>query len=208
MKIPQGYTQEEVLADIKHVTEKLSRHFKFGYYTIEDIQQEGCIFALDGLKRYNPTQNTSLRTFLYTHVRNRFINMRRNQCFLQSYPCSTCGFYDKLKKESLNKCREFQDKKCCVEYMKWYSASKSKGLLITNGFIDHDLNQPVECDLMEVLYKKEIFDIIDQNLPFLFREDYCRFMQGARLSKERKQKLICAIQEVLREKGILEEEDG
>ena len=35
MKIPHGYTERTVLNDIEHVTERLSRHFKFGYYTIK-----------------------------------------------------------------------------------------------------------------------------------------------------------------------------
>jgi len=207
VKIPSGYTEEQVLEDIEYVTERLSRHFKFGYYTKEDIKQEGCLEALRGIKKYNPHRGTTLRTFLYTHVRNRFINMRRNKCFSQNMPCVGCGFRDKNKKKAKSGCHEFDDKIKCESYRRWADANKRKGNLINSyGIIkssDDNLDIPINFDVVDHIYKKEILQIIDENLPFSFREDYCRFLQGARISQTKKELLIEAIKSLLNDKGIL-----
>lgn len=206
MKIPKGYTEDRVLSDIEYVATKLSRHFKFGYYTQDDIKQEGCVFALGGLKKYNPKKETSLRTFLYTHVRNRFINLRRNQCFTQSNPCLSCGFYDADNLGCTDKCREFENKTYCQEYTKWLAVSKSKSILMCDGFSqsDNNLDVVVNSDALEHMCNQEILNTINANMSSAMREDYCRFLQGARLSNNRKQKLISFIKKILKEKGLME----
>ena len=211
MKIPRGYTYDEVLCDIEHVTERLSRHFRFGYYTKKDIKQEGCVFALEGVKKYNPKFKTSLRTFLYTHVRNRFINMRR-KCFAQGNPCTECGFCDRKKKKSPSGCHEFDDKKNCEEYKTWFTTNQRKNNLINSSRgitnITGEIEKTLKFDIINQLWENEILQTIDGNIPVKFREDYCRFMQGARLPQGRREKLIVAIQELLKEHGLINEDGG
>ena len=210
MKIPCGYTEDMVLNDIEHVTERLSRHFRFGYYTKEDIKQEGCVFALEGLKKYNPKFKTSLRTFLYTHVRNRFINMKR-KCFAQGKPCIECGFCDRKKRSAKSGCREFDEKKFCDTYKDWFITNQRKNNLVNSSCglinINKELEESLGFDIIDQIWRKELLHIIDTNLPFEFREDYCRFMQGARLSRWRKDNLIEAIQDLLKKNNVINEED-
>ena len=72
-------TENEVLSTIDDVVITLSSTFAFGYYDREDLQQEGRIFALEGLPRWDITKGASLKTFLYNHVKRRFINLKRNK---------------------------------------------------------------------------------------------------------------------------------
>ena len=49
---------------------------------------------------------------------------------------------------------------------------------------------------------REIVDIIDRKLPVDYRLDYLRLMNGLRLTKVRKDKLVVKIKEILDNEGI------
>jgi len=198
MYIPKGYTEQQVIDDINHVVAHLSHHFKFGLLDEEDIRQEGWVEALKALKKYKSNKNTSLRTFLYTHVRNRFINMRRNKCISQSNPCIGCGFRHKKL------CREFKNKNDCEKYAAWQLINKRKLSLIKgHKFIDDSDTYAINSNELEKICNKEMFTIIDKHIPYYLRDDYCRFMHGARLSKQKKEKLIAKIKQILKQYNYL-----
>lgn len=209
MFIPKGCTEEQVTEDIIYVVGKLSKHFRFGYHEIEDMKQEGFVFALECLPYYDP-KCASLRTFLYTHVRNQFINMKRDKYFNKQPPCYSCIFYDAKNKFGNNNCAEFNNKKECQRYQKWISLNESKKSLVQPSnyelFYNHDNYGIVPDNILEDLYTKEIFQIIDDNLPISLRHDYCRLRQGVRLSEYKKDIVIQAIKKILAEKDILEDE--
>ena len=49
MQVPKGLTEEEVLEIISRAVAYLAPSFKFGYFDIEDMKQEGTIFSIEAL---------------------------------------------------------------------------------------------------------------------------------------------------------------
>jgi DNA-directed RNA polymerase specialized sigma24 family protein len=59
------------------LAKRISPRFKFGYYDVDDLEQEAFILALDGFKRWDGVR--PLENFLSVHIHNRLINFRRNR---------------------------------------------------------------------------------------------------------------------------------
>jgi DNA-directed RNA polymerase specialized sigma subunit len=79
MKIPKGMTEAEVIQVINKVVERQAAKFRFGYYEIEDMQQEAFIIAMDALERYD--EKRPLENFLAVHVNNRLKNFKRDNFY-------------------------------------------------------------------------------------------------------------------------------
>lgn len=81
----KALTEDELLKAINYVVDSLAGGFTFGCYTIEDIQQEARCFALEALPKFNPeykksgTLEEKLRSFLFTTVRHRLMNLKRDK---------------------------------------------------------------------------------------------------------------------------------
>lgn len=83
MENPPGMSDDEVTAMILKVAHKLAPKYVFASYTIEDIEQEAFIIALDALTRYD--EDKPLENFLYTHVSNRLKNFKRDNYYRQDH---------------------------------------------------------------------------------------------------------------------------
>ncbi len=55
------------------------------------------------------------------------------------------------------------------------------------------------------LCSKEVFKIVDQNIPISLREDWIRFFNKLKLSKQKKTTLLEKVIEILKEHGIEQE---
>lgn len=201
MYIPPNHTAESVMADILHVTTALAKNMRFGYHEIEDLKQEGFIFAINGLPEYDPTKS-SLRTFLYTHIRFRFINLKRKQYQRLSPPCSQCVFCCESSRNCLDipssTCLEFSEKDECTKYRGWLKRNARKRNLMDTGdgttthneFCHSVLHEYDEVDI------KEILEIIDVHLPSKLRVDFCRMRDGVGVSKKQRLEVEKAILEI------------
>jgi len=69
-------TEEEFLRVLDNISKRLGHKFKFGYHDFDDMKQQASIFALEGLEKYDNSR--PLENFLWTHVRNRLFNYKRN----------------------------------------------------------------------------------------------------------------------------------
>ena len=58
---------------------------------------------------------------------------------------------------------------------------------------------------LSTLFAKEVIDLLDEQLHVKFREDWIRFLNNLRLPKNRKNRLLEEIYELLKENGIDEE---
>ena len=85
--------ENELLNVIDIITKKLAYKFKFGYHDIEDMKQQISIFAIEGLKNYD--HKRPLENFLWTHVRNRLFNYKRDNYQRPDKPCYSCPLLDK-----------------------------------------------------------------------------------------------------------------
>ena len=90
-KILNKVNESEFLEVWEKISKKLGYKFKFGYHSHEDMKQQAAIFALEGLKNYD--NKRPLENFLWTHVRNRLFNYKRDNYQRPNKPCLTCPFF-------------------------------------------------------------------------------------------------------------------
>lgn len=70
---------QEVLETIMRIAKKIAPKYTFGYYSVEDIEQEAILIGYDGMSRYDPSR--PLENFLYVHMNNRLKTFKRNKYF-------------------------------------------------------------------------------------------------------------------------------
>ena len=203
MKIPKGMNEEQVLTAIENVVNALARNFRFGYFDTDDMKQQGRMYTLEGIPKYNPEVGP-LENFLRTHIRNRFINLKRNKLTRYQPPCVDCPFYDPECKVSQNKCSEFKNKEDCQKYSNWQKRNIAKKSLaqpldISNINDEREKNMRREPKVYDFVTKKELLEIIDKELPISYRRDYRRMVEGVNIPKQRKQKLIDKLKEIIKE---------
>lgn len=213
MKIPQGLTEQDVLQTIDAIVNQLSAGFRFGYHDINDMKQQGRLFALEALdkgsfdinfknKGGKKDVNKKLYTFLFSHIRYRFINFKRDNFSRNEPPCLSCPFYDPKKLKSVNQCSAFEDKNECTKWDKWFKLNQAKQNLIKPVDIselnsDGISNTQYSVDMADKLYKNQLKDLVDEHLPANMRSDYLRFIQGCRLPKDKLDKLQNKIMEIV-----------
>lgn len=183
---------QELLTVIDNISKKLAYKFKFGYHEIQDMKQQISVFAIEGLKNYD--HKRPLENFLWTHVRNRLFNYKRDNYQRPNVPCYTCPLYNKAD----GSCNKFSNKQDCELYSSWFSRNNNKKNLMHlttiddvksygNIFLGYETN----------IDNKEILKILDENLIGDYRILYLKFMGGSKLSKADTEKLISKIKEIL-----------
>lgn len=200
MKIPDGYTEEQLISEIEHVTHALAAHMSFGYHEVDDMAQEGFVFALEGLEKFDH-RRANLTTYLYWYVRSRFINMRRRELTRMTPPCNECPFYDPDNKHSKGSgCAEFKNKQDCFKYSGWERRNASKRSL--GGSFDASEVRNEETNAIQAFQQsdvetQEIVARIDAKLPVALRADFCRMRDGVPLPKHRRLGVENAVREIV-----------
>lgn len=190
-----GIDESEFLNIVNIITKKLAYKFKFGYHDIEDMRQQITIFAIEGLKNYD--HNRPLENFLWTHVRNRLFNYKRDNYQRPNKPCLTCPLYDPYLKQSSSGCTKFNNKNDCDLYIKWSSRNNSKKNLMHlttieeikdySGVFQSVINSTDSVDSNEILEK------IESQLNGELREIYLKIKNGSKVTKSESDKLFSHI---------------
>lgn len=194
MKIPKGYTEEQVLEIINRITSSLARKFKFGYHEIEDMKQQGIIIAIEGLEKYDEIR--PLENFLWVHVHNRLFNFKRKSCGRPDKPCLDCPFKAYIN----NECIKFNNELDCELYAGWAGRNESKRDIMSTKDSKDSFTDTSEID--DRFSSKEIYEIIDKNIPVNMRSDWIRFIHKNKLTKVRRDELISTVLLILKENGI------
>lgn len=198
MKVPKGYTEEQVLEIIENIVKKLSYSFQFGCHDLDDIKQNGRLFAMEALEKEKYDNKRPLDGFLYTHVRNRFINFKRDNYSRIQTPCPSCPFYDPKNLKSTNQCAVFLDKMECEKWAKWFNRNSTKRNL--SNTIDIDLidesNSKYENNPTNNLHTKELIKYININLPVELRSDYLRMVGGQTIAKVKRKRVMDCLTEL------------
>lgn len=193
MYLPEGYTEEQVLADLDGALNSLAHSFRFGYFDEDDIRQEGFLIALGALPDFDPNHKSgcSLQSFLRTHLRRRFINLHRDKLHRNTPPCSNCHYFT----EDGPTCEKFPDMNECPKWSGWQSRNQAKRSLMESCDVSKVI--PVAHidseDAYDKLSRHELVQHISNNIPMALRADYRRFLDGARLSKKRREAVLEAI---------------
>jgi DNA-directed RNA polymerase specialized sigma24 family protein len=196
MTYPHGLTEAEVLAAVEQVVEMLCHSFVFGYYELEDVQQEARIMALQALPKYDPRPDADGKTtrplpnFLYTVVRTRLINLRRDKYKRNDPPCLLCHRGEHAT---------HPDGQPCKAYRSWKRRNNTKANLARPQLLeagDERLLKGGEAS-HEIAQAAELAALIDEKLPVSLRADYLRVKAGERIPKSRRARVLAAIREIV-----------
>ena len=203
MHIPDGFSEDEVLGAITRAVNGLVTNFCFGYYDADDLRQEGFMFACEALPRFDPNnaKGCGLENFLRVHVRNRFLNLRRDKLHRNSPPCSSCPFKVVKSKDNIvhiSPCKEFQDLHECPKWSGWHARNLAKQSLVEScdaSKITH-IAHANESDICSRLSRSELLEHVSKQIPLSLRADYHRLLDGAKLSKQKREAVIEAVKEL------------
>lgn len=202
MKYPEGYTEEEVLAEIIRVANLVVKDVTvFGYYSKEDLRQQAMLFAIESLEKgsFDPTK--SLGAYLRTCIINKFISLHRDKVWRATSPCKSCVFYDKDNKVSTNQCSAFKDKMECKKWKRYYNRNKSKQDLM-NLKADHtifDSKLSFECQDLKQMENKDFIDAVKKRLPITYRKWIQKLIEGDTIPANQMEKLKKKIAIILAE---------
>lgn len=197
-KIPKKpvVDETELLKVIDIITKKLGYKFKFGYHDINDMKQQISIFALEGLKNYD--HKRPLENFLWTHVRNRLFNYKRDNYQRPDKPCYTCPLFD--SKSAL--CTKYSNKNDCDLYYTWTQRNQNKKNLMHLTTIEEIKDYGnIFLQNSVSIEDQEIMKILDEKLSGEIRSIYLKLKGGSKIPKADRNKLLSKIQEILCQKN-------
>lgn len=188
-------SEQEFLEVLENISKRLVYKFKFGYHDIDDMKQQAAIFALEGLEKYDHSR--PLENFLWTHVRNRLFNYKRNNYQRPDKPCLTCPLYDAKCKVSNSQCSKYENKNDCELYESWTKRNISKKNIMKPSYIDYDIANSFNFD--SIAENSEIIKFLDSNIQAEFRETYLRLKHGEKITKQKLSKLQAHIEILMKD---------
>jgi hypothetical protein len=183
--------EQTFLKIIDNISKKLAYKFKFGYHSYDDMKQQISIFALEGLKNYDKSR--PLENFLWTHIRNRLFNYKRDNYQRPDKPCLSCPLYKN------SNCTKFADKNDCDLYYNWKTRNSSKKNLMHLTTID-DVKHYSNIFIDHILENDEILNILEKNLIGEERSIYIKLKNGSKVNKSSLTKLINKVKFILKDK--------
>ena len=188
--------EAEFLKIVDIISKKLAYKFKFGYHDYEDMKQQISIFAIEGLKNYD--HKRPLENFLWTHVRNRLFNYKRDNYQRPDKPCLSCPLYNKNLPSG---CSKFSNKEDCDLFASWSSRNSTKKNLMHLTTIDEikDYGNAFSSDdslLFNNIATNEILDLVEQHLNGEYRTIYLKVKGGNKVSKSDMDKLTAKLKEI------------
>lgn len=190
-------SDEEFIEVFNKVTKKLIYKFKFGYHEAEDMKQQAAIFALEALEKYD--HKRPLENFLWTHIRNRLFNFKRDKYQRPDKPCLTCPLYDPKLKCSTSGCAEYSNKLDCDLYQSWINRNERKKNLNQLTSIANNYDLSSSFDLINDASNKEIVDLLDANLSYKYREIFLKLRHGEKVASADIKKFAVEAEKILKQ---------
>ena len=184
--------EEELIRIVDKIANRFASTFKFGYHEIEDMKQQAWQVALEGLKDYDGKR--PLENFLWTHVRNRLYNFKRDNYFRPEKPCDRCPLLVN------DQCTQFKDRLECDLYSRWDKRTEKRKSLMTA--VEHTDTKYSENDIIKQLDEKHLFETVDYNMPVELREYWIRFIHNLKLNKQKKEQVLLEITLILKEHNL------
>lgn len=189
-------TEKHFLETIDKICYKLLHKFRFGYHDIEDMKQQAYIFAIQGLENYDTSK--PLENFLWTHIRNRLFNFKRDKYQRPDKPCNTCEHYDPGLQRSTSQCAQFNCKSNCSLYNAWYAKNNYKKNLMQVTHTENAESIPnKENDFLANVQNQEILNKIDPHIRVDLRKYYLTILYGQKISKKYHSLLLHHIKDIL-----------
>lgn len=196
-------TEQQFVEVWEKISKKLGYKFKFGYHSHEDMKQQAAIFALEGLKNYD--HKRPLENFLWTHVRNRLFNYKRDNYQRPDKPCLNCPFYKPKDSSCASECSEFSNKNDCELFASWIKRNDTKKNIMKPIGIDNineNTKEFTNNNLLQNITNKEIIKIIDKNISIKNRPIFLKMLGGSKVPKLEINKLLKEIKKILKDHDI------
>lgn len=184
--------EDEFVRIIDVIAKKLAYKFKFGYHNYDDMKQQISIFALEGLKNYD--KKRPLENFLWTHIRNRLFNYKRDNYQRPDKPCYTCPLFKN------SNCIKYANKYDCDLYSNWSKRNENKKNLMHLTTID-EVKDYGNIFIDNSIENSEIINIIEQNINGEERSIYLKLKNGNKINKADMQKLTIKLREIMSTHG-------
>ena len=183
--IPASMTEDAVMKVIDNVANRLARRFKVGYHDVDDMKQQARMFAWEGLDGY--IDGLPLENYLWTHVRNRLFNFKRDKYERPGNPCDNCTIED-----------------CggdCKVYRKWLAHNKSKKNLMNpidiENVVDDKENNMRDYGDEDTLDYCELLNRIRNEMPIPLYKIFVRLQHGGKVSKVQKIKVQVEVDRIM-----------
>lgn len=194
-------SEAEFITALDNISKKLIYKFKFGYHEVEDMKQQAAIFAMEGLENYD--NKRPLENFLWTHVRNRLFNYKRDNYIRPDNVCTSCPFFDPQCKKSTNMCAQFSNKNDCSLYSQWENRNHLKKSIMKPSNIDNNDNSfKSSNDVSDLISNKELLQLIEDNIETKYRNTYLKLKGGCKVPKADLLKLQDHIAHILQNNKI------
>jgi len=202
-KLPQN-VPPEVLDSVIKIAGILATKFKFGYYTYEDMKQEGIIVGLECLERYDPEKG-ALETFLWTHIHNQLFNIKRKHYRRPNIQSTCCQVNDIFVCTTSGEKEDLCPK--CQRRIKNNETRRNLTYPLSIYLVDDELEPKMsQADTtVENAIGNEIQEIIESNLPSYMRADYLKIIQGVQVSSGTKKRIQGVVKEILDRYNLLED---
>lgn len=174
---------------IQKVANHIAPRYTFGYYDVEDIEQECFILALEAINKYDPKLG-SLENFLYTCLHNGLKNFLRKNYYRKTFVCNYCNGEDPHCEYCHRRKWRFEIKKNLMEPIDIDGVN-------CNGESNISENQ----NLQEKMELDEVFTIINKHLEIPLRIDYLKMLEGLHVPKVKREIIEKRIVEILQEYG-------
>ncbi len=188
MKPVPGKTEAEVLEAIERAVATLAPLHIFGHLDLDDLKQYGRLFALQALEKevYDPSR--PLENFLYTHIKNRFLNLKRDKLKRADAPCKTCHHGTFCTGTNAP----------CERYERWSRRNRAKQQLMNRAApSEPDESPATSVSTTADVETQEILELIDERLPISLRANYLRLKDGVVLPQEDADAVMGALREIL-----------
>jgi len=201
MKLPNGITEDQFVKTANIVASRLAKRFRFGYHDKDDMKQQAIIFAIEGVEKYDGIR--PLENFLWTHVKNRLCNFKRDKYERTEKPCAKCPCSE-INDIDEDGCSQYIDREECYNYKLWLTRnSNKKNLMNTINIyrIDNTNEKNMEINATDNSIYNEMIEIIEKNLPANLRSSYIKLKFYNKLNINKRLEIQAAIQKILEENG-------
>jgi hypothetical protein len=185
-KVGLADAEAEILRVIQKAARLLSSSNTFGYYSREDITQQGILEGLEAIEDGHYDPERPLENFMHVHIKNRLSNIKRKEWMRVESPCDCCDAFNPPEEP-------------CLRWKQWFTRNTNKQNLMRPIDVDSvpEHNMTASNDVLEEVELNELLALIDTQLPLELRSDYLKLRAGVSVPKDRKQRVREAITEIL-----------
>ena len=178
-----------------YVINNLAHTYRFGSHTVEDMFQYGWQFAAALVEGSGYDSNKPLENYLYRHLRNRYLNLQRDQFFRNQPPCLKCPLYNKALP---SKCEKYDDRLDCQPFRAWDNvASDRKSLAGDYKYIDFDQSDHRTPDPVAGASYNELADLVETKLSPDMLILYKKLKNGGDVTEDERSTLLVLVTEIL-----------